>query len=324
MPVGACAYLTFRLRWGRVLAALGAVLLGTSLSTCIEIAQEFVVSRSSSIYDVYANAAGSAAGVALGAVYLRLSGLLNRRLKLPRPDRSALILIVFWLGYLFFPFVPVLGVNAIQAKLPHLHAFAWMTFVGAVLAWFVIGHALRAAGVRKAWIVCLASVLLVPAQLLIHHRQPTLGEFAGGVAGALLFHFTQDWKNAIRFAAVATTCFLIFSGLQPMELTPEPQAFNWVPFASMLGMDWYQASDILFTKVFFYGAAIWSLRTSGLKLSTAALGMAAVLLLLEIAQIWLTRTPEITDPLMALLIGIGFDAFDAKPRRISSLSGTSA
>jgi VanZ family protein len=57
----------------------------------------------------------------------------------------------------------------------------------------------------------------------------------------------------------------------------------------------------LLRKMFVYGSAIWLLRTSGVALTIAAVGVATALGAIEIVQRYLPgRTAEITDPLLAL------------------------
>ena len=176
---------------------------------------------------------------------------------------------------------------------------------------------------RRA-LLCAVSVLLVPLQLIMLRRYPTLADLAGAVAGAALFASVRDRRTAISAAAWATVALIVFRGVWPIEIARERQAFSWVPFIGLLSIDWYLATEVLAIKLFLYGAAIWSWRETGMKLRTAAVLTASVLFAIEVSQVWLNRTPEITDPLLALMIGIGLDAFDGDSKRTSTLSETSA
>jgi VanZ family protein len=61
---------------------------------------------------------------------------------------------------------------------------------------------------------------------------------------------------------------------------------------------------VLIEKIFYYGTAIWLLRAAGAGLARSVSVVAVVLASIEIAQIHLPgRTPEITDPILAVLIG---------------------
>jgi hypothetical protein len=61
---------------------------------------------------------------------------------------------------------------------------------------------------------------------------------------------------------------------------------------------------VLIEKVSCYGTAIWLPRAAGMRLVLSVILVAAVLGSIEIARIHLPgRTPEISDPILAILIG---------------------
>jgi hypothetical protein len=68
--------------------------------------------------------------------------------------------------------------------------------------------------------------------------------------------------------------------------------------------EWQSSAGILLEKVFYYGAAVWLFQAAGLRLAYAATLVSAVLASIEVLQMHLPgRTPEITDPVLALLMG---------------------
>jgi hypothetical protein len=70
------------------------------------------------------------------------------------------------------------------------------------------------------------------------------------------------------------------------------------------GLCFQRRSPLLIEKVFYYGTAIWLLRAAGIRLVLSVILVAAVLASIEIVQIHLPgRTPEITDPILAVLMG---------------------
>lgn len=325
VPVGACAYLAFRRRLPRIFAAIAAMMLGTGLSLGIEIAQAVEVSRRTSIYDVLANSFGSAVGVVVGGSFSRASAFLGQRSALRSPpDLAALALIVCWLAYLFFPFLPLMTESAIRAKLPEALTFGLIRFLTAFVSWFVIGNIVRATGVGHVRVLCIGSTLLIPAQLLIYGIQPSIADVVGAVGGALLFASTKSTESSHRAGAAMIVLLLIIRGLLPLDFRGSAQPFAWLPFAALLESDWQRASLVLLTKLFLYGAAIWSLRSTGMSLTKSTLSIAAMLLGIEAAQTRLPHTPDVTDPLLALMIGIAFDALPLSPRRIASPSEMSA
>ena len=97
---------------------------------------------------------------------------------------------------------------------------------------------------------------------------------------------------------------ILFRGLSPFHFVAEAAAFNWIPFVATLLGDWQSAAGTLIEKIFYYGTAIWLLRAAGLKLLRSVIAVAVVLAAIEIVQIHLPgRTPEITDPVLAVLLG---------------------
>ena len=93
-------------------------------------------------------------------------------------------------------------------------------------------------------------------------------------------------------------------GLAPFHFVAEPAPVNWVPFVPMLSGDWQSLGGVLLEKTFYYGTAIWLLRTTGLKWMSSMILVAAVLGSIETLQIHLPgRVPETTDPVLAILLG---------------------
>jgi glycopeptide antibiotics resistance protein len=324
MPVGALAYLTFRSFAGPVPSAILSVMSGACLSVGVEIAQAYEESRRTSVYDVYANVLGSILGAAVATVFSSVSRFLNRTPGLRVADGGALALLVCWAAYLLFPFVPEMSHSVVRAKLAAAHRMDEVGLVTAILVWLVVGLALKASGFRYPIVMCFASVLAIPLQVLIAGQSPNASTLAGAMIGSAIFAATDRLAGRAKGVAVAMLLLIIFRGLWPIQPSVRPQSFNWIPFASMLEANWQRASQVLVEKLFFYGAAIWLLREAGLKLRTAAMLTAAVLFFIEVLQLWTSRTPEITDPLLALMIGFGLHAFHAQPRRTSSPSGISA
>ncbi len=302
-PLGFVAWFAFR----KIVYA--PVLLGLLLSIGLEMAQLFTPTRVTSMMDVTANVCGTALGVALAAVFDALA--LRRPFSSPwrSPDRGALLLVIFWVGLLWFPFFPVLGFYVPSRKfavLLHSPLFAPVSFLSSAAAWFAAGLLFRAAGLRipRAWAA--VALLAIPAQIFIATRQPLPAELAGAAAGVLLFVLRPPAKAVQPFEAWAFFAVLAFRGLAPFRFAPAAAAFDWFPFGGVLASGWQPALLVLTGKVFYYGAAIWLLNAAGMRLWRSAASVAALLAAIEIVQTHLPgRTPEITDPLLALFIGFG-------------------
>jgi VanZ family protein len=69
--------------------------------------------------------------------------------------------------------------------------------------------------------------------------------------------------------------------------------------------NWQNSFVVLFRKSFWYGSAIWLWRAAGYRLAPIIFAAGAALLALEWAQTYLPgRVPEITDAVLAVLMGV--------------------
>jgi glycopeptide antibiotics resistance protein len=316
MPLGILAHLVFGRRKRKIAAIAGPVLLGFALSLGIEMAQVYTVSRYASILDVLWNTLGAALGVAVASAARAVwdSKLLRRRPHI-EIDSGAIVLLLCWIAFLFFPLVPALNRVVLRNKFQSFidPRFDAVSFLSAAITWFIIGRLIALAGARPpaAWLGA-AAVIAVPAQIIVVTRQPALSAFAGAVAGFLLFAvFGRKLRSRTADAWLAVS-LLAVRGLLPFRLTIDANSFTWLPFGGVLGYDWQRAFVVLLEKVFYYGAAIWALRRAGTRLSTATAITAALLACIEVFQIHLKgRTPEVTDVLMAVIIGVTVSIFSS-------------
>ena len=148
-----------------------------------------------------------------------------------------------------------------------------------------------------------ALLLVVPARLLIVSRNLSWSDIAGA-ATAL-----AAWLWLPRLYVRRAAPFLLTSALVLGELAPfhfgRARAFSWVPFRGIILADWQSGFVVLFRKSFWYGSVIWLWRAAGYRLAPIVLAVAAALLALEWVQIWLPgRVPEITDAVLAVLMGV--------------------
>ena len=297
LPLGMTAFLVFR-------SSLFAILLGFALSFGMETAQLFAPTRNASGLDVLTNVAGSVLGVFTGMAFNRLvgtSGLNRRRLKVA--DRSALLLLFLGIGWLLFPFFPHVGLYQPRMKLHVFLAaplFVRVPLLTATAVWLATGHLLTAAGFKRVRLWLAASIVILPLQIFLVDRQPMPSDLIGAVCGTVLFLFSP---NAVVTSGLFVI-MIIVRGLQPFRLTDHAASFSVVPFSGMLRGEWQGALRVLIEKSFFYGAAVWFLNRTGMVIWKAAGEIAAILLAIELLQVWLpNRTPELTDPVLALIAG---------------------
>ena len=119
------------------------------------------------------------------------------------------------------------------------------------------------------------------------------------VSGKAVHRAWVAWCLAAGFLVL-----LLASGLAPYHLQAHGTAFHWIPFHAMFQADWIVGLPIFLEKSFYYGAAIWLLHRAGVGFAAATTFVAAVLAFIEVTQRFLPgRTPEITDPVIAVILG---------------------
>lgn len=106
----------------------------------------------------------------------------------------------------------------------------------------------------------------------------------------------------------------------PLHLSANATAFSWMPFHASLTADWLHGILVLIEKTYYYGAAVWLLRAAGTRLLEACVVMTAILGVIEIIQTHMPgRIPDITDPLLAILMTFGI-AILSRKRVVATLS----
>ncbi|MBC8165977.1 MAG: VanZ family protein [Bryobacteraceae bacterium] len=310
VPLG--FFLCLALKGRPAMQVTGAMLLGFALSMSIEMAQIFDFKRHPSSLDILTNTIGSLLGALLALV---APTLLPRSLRQPGPHSqrlsAAAALLLIWLLSRLFPFFPVIGLWTVGHKWRAfvVPGFEFLPFVSAAAVWYVTGRLLRRLALPKLKLWLVASLLLVPLQIFVASRQPRLSEMAGALTGVALFVLAGNiYSEAV---AAAFLMLLVVLGVSPFRFSGEAQAFGWYPFGGALESAWQSAIGTLLGKCYLYGTAVWLMlpvfrsESSGASIRAVAL-VAALLAAIEWAQIWIPgRTPEVTDPLLAVIMGIG-------------------
>ncbi len=305
IPVGMFGYLAMqRFRF------IGPVVLGFVLSSLIEIAQFYDVSRDSSPLDVACNTIGSGLGVLLGIVFSEslMASLHNRGLTRGLHPSGPLVLLFVWVGYLILPVFPL--TMHIRMKVQALlHAdFSALELVTNCVLWLIVARLLAAIyPTATAWKILLLLSLLAPAKILIAYRTTTVAELAGVVAALVLWLPLSYWKRRTLSLAVLTILIIILRGMSPFHFTSGAAPFRWIPFVSLIDSERESSLIMLCYKSFTYGAAIWLLWSVRRNLVAVVSVVAAILTAIEIAQTHLPgHVAETTDPLLAIIFGSVF------------------
>jgi VanZ family protein len=320
LPLGFCLFLWLELRWHRLTAILLATAVGSLLSLSIEIAQVYVSSRVPSLTDLTLNALGTLLGATAGLAWGGLSRLMHLPGRAERPlrDPGAVLLLGLWLAWRFAPFLPELDLAKLKSALRPLFSpqfdpvivFTFLTF------WLVVNQAVAAVVSRPRR---LEALLLVIAMVLVGRLLVANQAFLPGELLALLLLLPmllvmhrlrpRPRRSVLVLAVIAV---LIIDGLAPFNFTPPMGRFDFWPFLGWFGIGLPAAIQLidateLFGKLFLYGALLWVIKEWGASIGFAMTALIATVLTIEVLQAWLPdESASITDPLLALLVGLAF------------------
>ena len=271
-------------------AALTSVLIGFGLSFFVEVTQCLVPGRNPNGLDLTSNTIGAAAGVALALLWVRVPHPHSKR-----PD--SICLIACWVCAVVFAAIAAWsrpGRPARWRPVDTLQDFA------ATLAVAVLVNSLGGSSTRRR-LVLAALVLIVGVRAAVVPRSSTI-EGLAGVAVAFGIVLVAQPRPGI--AAVILAVAVTLHGLAPFTFVATAKPFSWLPFRASLMSDAEGGLAVLLGKIYLYGALIWLMRESRFRLVTATVAVATLLAAIEIAQLRLPGpTPEITDPLVALILG---------------------
>ena len=117
--------------------------------------------------------------------------------------------------------------------------------------------------------------------------------------------FLSRMRGRTGILAVLLAAQIAIQGVIPFTLRPEPVMFSFIPFIGFEGGSMSQNLQAFLEKVFLYGALVWLVVETGASLVFSVIACAAFLTGIELVQMFLAdRVSEITDPLLAVIMGI--------------------
>jgi VanZ family protein len=304
-----------------------AIVAGGMLSACIEFAQYYDAGRVPSAGDVYTNVSGTALGAACGLLFacdVRWS-LLRDIQRRPFPA----LLLVSWLGYRLFPYVPTIDLHkywdTLKALIQQPQFTAYDAFRYTIM-WLTVGALLEAIASRKQsqWLMPVFGLAVVFAKILIIAQQLNAAEIAGMCAGYVIWLAIVGQPNRRRAFLVvfALIIYIPLWRLEPFQFGSTARPFGWIPFHSLLNGSLEVNTESYLEKIFYYGSLIWFMAEAGLPLWLTGAPVAAVLLATSYAEAYLPmRSAEVTDAIMALMIAFLVTLTDLKPGAQMTPSG---
>jgi len=331
LPLGFCLYLWLSERLRRGTSVTIATVLGTILSLTIEVAQVYVSKRVPSLTDLVLNSGGTLLGAIGGMGWSALSHLMHlpSRAEKQTRDPGAALLIGLWLAWRFAPFVPQLDLGKLKAALrPLFHpTFDFVTVLVFLTCWLVVNQAVAALVSRprrlETLLLLMAAVLI--GRLIVANQTFVPAELLALLLLLPMVVLMHRLRPRPRRAALvlAVVALLLIEELAPFDFSPQAVQFDFWPFLALVDsgwnlavVDWVQ----VFGKLFLYGALLWVVREWGASTDFAFGVMLTIAAVVEALQIWLPgEHASITDPLLALIIGLVFRSVYRRhrPRRFA-------
>ena len=320
MPLGFFAILAIDNRNGRLLRIVLVVVTGTVFSTLMELAQYYDEGRVTSATDLYANVVGTALGAFAGG----LTGK-DFRWSLLReiaPNRVPALLLSAWTGYTLFPYVPTVDLhkywNALKPVIFH-PALTGYDLLRQIPVWLAIGSLIEGiVGSKRGWLLfpLFVGVVLL-AKVLMVHTTLTMAEIAGsGLALGVWGVLALDTRLRNIVTALLFGGYVVAERLEPFQFGATARSFGWVPLLGFISSSFEVAVLSFLQKFFLFGCLIWLIVKAGLRLRSSIIFIALVLFTTSYSDAYLPNgTAEITDTVMALLIGALFALSEMKARR---------
>lgn len=319
LPFGFFAMQAWLARAPRLLRLIVVVAAGALLSFGIEYAQTYLPQRTPSLYDIMLNTFGTFVGAVAGWADWR--GTLAKARAANRPlVIFPLLLLAAWLGYRLFPYVPTIDLQHVKDALKPLMSAPLIAtdVLRHLIVTLIIGRLLQALTTPGRALLGMVVITLgvIAAKPFIMTKVILPSELAGVVLGVVVWVILLSrlsWRTAI--VALLLTLQIVIQGLTPFVVRAEPVMISFIPFIGFEGGSMAVNLQSFFEKIFLYGSLVWLLGASSRSLVFSVTAAVILLTAIELVQMFLAdRVSEITDPLLAILMGLTLYALDGRGR----------
>jgi VanZ family protein len=298
-------------RVGASRAALLTAVAGFMLSLSCQIAQVWTPSRDGALADVFWNMLGVAVGLALGGQALR-----RRQANTVLRGDSLVVtcLLSAWLLTYWLPLIPSIDLQLLKDNLKaalSARAFSYGEFMPGLAMALMSGYLLNRLAGFRASLVWLPAWLALAAfgKLFIHDARIDASAPLGFIAGTVMWWTLSVVSGQRRSVIVALMLIAAYTvhGLSPFVFRDVPGAFGWSPLAAMLKGSMLANAEALGDSLVIFTSFLYLVQVAGGRPAAASVGLAVWVLGIEIAQRFIqTHTADITQPLLALLLGQAF------------------
>lgn len=289
---------------------------GIIFSFVLQVLQIFIPARVSSFTDVIWNTVGCVSGI-VSTRWIKFEGFNDKNGHHPVYFSVPIIIAACWLISQLIPFVPSLDIGEIKNSIKPLlvyHEFSWLSCLKYMVSWLVFGSLVFSVyhPRRSNQYLCLLICFVLCLQVIIMTRVLTISSLSGAflaMAVWILFFDGRGQKNWLFLVMAAL--YILINGIFPFDMANDFVQFRFIPFHGFLTGNMLYNTIKLFEKIFIYGSLVIFLRKIPVnRIFSVSIGFLWVLFI-EILQIFSTNhSPEITDPLMVILITIAANSIE--------------
>lgn len=308
VPWGAVCLVTLAPAYRTRTAVMVTMGLGLLVALLAQVGQIWVPSRDPSVGDIVWNMLGGTLGIFLGKYYLSRHASSAKHQGQPLPANA---LLLGWLLIELLPLVPSLDVQLIKEHAKDILAKPELrigTMAPKAAMTLLAGHllSLSLSYSRQIFVLIAIIALLILGKFLIIgavlNFSIVLGYILGIAAWIIIARTNQNRRNEIivfcLFAAYT------ISALSPFSLRDTPSSVVWLPFAAMLKGSMLTNSQALLDDMVLFAGVLYLTRLAGTRPMAISIVLATWALGMELFQVFIeTRTADITEPLLILLLG---------------------
>lgn len=276
----------------------------------LQILQFYLPSRIPEAADALTNSIGILVGFALAGFTnsQRVQRLIPRGLRFQLTP--ALLVLVLWLAWQFFPYIPVFEGKQFGDGLSHIVSSGWSLelWLERILFWMVFYYVLeRVVAKRYSMIVIIGITLFVLIIKLAMYRSQLGWSEISAVPLAILLHAYLGHSIKVVLITIGAATLFVWQNLFPWHWQSTINSFEWMPFDNFLtGSTWNNLSALLRESLllaafgYFLGKWLSSYRAAGTVLTVSVIVVTAL-------QFFIVgKQPDSTSIVMALVLAILF------------------
>lgn len=283
---------------------------GFLFALLLQLLQFYLPSRIPEAADALTNSIGILIGFAIAGFTnsQRVQRLIPRGLRFQLTP--ALLVLVLWLAWQFFPYIPVFESKQFGDGLIHITQSGWslQLWLERVLFWMVFYYVLERVVAKKYNISVIIGITMFVLIIKLAMLRSQIGwSEISAVPLAILLHAYLGHGFRVALVVVGTATLFIWQNLLPWQWQSLMNNFEWMPFDNFLtGSTWNNLSALLRESLllacfgYFLGKWLYSYKTAGALLTLFVVVVTAL-------QFFIVgKQPDSTSIVMALVLAILF------------------